>query len=1418
MKPNSKFLALILVVITALPLSSYAVDRTTPFSPGETIDPGAESVEPCGPTDANCFPSISTLSGLTINGNLGVTSTTTTQNLHVSGEGNVVGNFTAGNLLPGTPGSATPSVVKTTITSDDLGYGMGMAKGPDGLARIAYIDYNTYALKYVRCNDSDCSSPMITEVVPETYGSYPGSYIMALGSDGFARILYNDSSDGHLNMVRCLDEDCTTKNIDIIDSDNTNIPGYYGAQIVMGDDGFPRIVTADDNSEMVRFTLCSDEDCISPVSNDIETSYNYQGAAIAIGQDHLPRIVYMNYDDYFLKLARCTDAACSSPVITTINSSPYSGYYGVVVRIGSDGFARIAYADYGNGDLVHYLVCGDEDCSSPTITDLESSDENTSNGIGFDLRNGDLPSISYEAAYGETHLINCTTATCSAFNDVPVDTINMEAGGPVVIGNDNLPMMAYSDENTAIKFARLRNLSGTNIISGSALGTINNSFGEIYAKKLFIDGEEFANQWTASSTDLYRLIGNINIGKTFYGPNTAKLHLGDDNFTRNGPILSVSGYASNYSATTSIADIVGGWEHNSPTKNALLRVSAYDTINTTPALQILYNGNVGIGTSTPLSNLHVYNGSLLVGTDELNTSTAYGFKVNGNSNVFTEAYLNTQGTNLGFYTNPQAVSETGLLGIAYPMQSAGIITGVSTPLVLGTGLTERMRILGNGNVGIGTTTPAFKLSVAGDINLTGNLYQNGTLFSTSQWATLGSDLSYTSGNVAIGTTTSTEKLTVAGNIKISGSGNGLYFPDGTFLGSSAGAGSGLTSDGDLSFAADNDLDGNGKISLATNGTTHLTVLNNGNVGIGTTTPTEKLNVLGNILVTGGGNYMGVGDGIHGAILDRRFNLDDGTYVVAAAPAIGANSNAWGFNSSTGYNFAINSANALSIPSNGNVGIGTSTPNQKLSVYGNINLTNSSGADFGIRPGTDGDITGYITFRHGRVQAFNDDGGDASFSGGSLYIPAYGSTYSNELSSNGPGNNYIAGNLGIGTTTIPYKLTVDGTVGFNGNTSLLAVNANNGGSQRLYFNGLGSTGNAQSGSIFLQSYGGLGGEALTLSVSQGGGFSIYSHELLLGAPVIRRNGPLNIQSTGVSSSDGLTLGNGYDQLAGNFVTFKNGNASAAMVIDYQGSVGIATTTPWKTLSVNGGVALSGLTAAGGSDQFLCLSSNNEVTTGANCAGSSERFKHDIQTISDNLATVLKLRPVTFEYNDVPGERVGLIAEEVNQIDPRLVFYDEDGVTPRGVRYQDFAPILAGAIQDQQKEIAGLVSWLNATSTGDITKGEDNSLVGSLLDNLVTWLGDAENKITDLFAGRVHTQTLCVGTKENETCINKDELDNLLNQHTTVTTTTTNTETQSTEVAPQEPETSEQNIIPETNPVSEDLPPSTDGTASDTPTTN
>jgi len=90
-------------------------------------------------------------------------------------------------------------------------------------------------------------------------------------------------------------------------------------------------------------------------------------------------------------------------------------------------------------------------------------------------------------------------------------------------------------------------------------------------------------------------------------------------------------------------------------------------------------------------------------------------------------------------------------------------------------------------------------------------------------------------------------------------------------------------------------------------------------------------------------------------------------------------------------------------------------------------------------------------------------------------------------------------------------------------------------------------------------------------------------------------------------------------------------------------------------------------------------NITVDTTTTCLLSSARFKHDIRPLEDPLKIAMALKPVSYEYNEmIKGEQVGLVAEDVAAVDPRLVSTEADG-TPRAVRYQQLTAVLAGAIQ-------------------------------------------------------------------------------------------------------------------------------------------
>ncbi|HXK21815.1 MAG TPA: tail fiber domain-containing protein [Myxococcota bacterium] len=103
-----------------------------------------------------------------------------------------------------------------------------------------------------------------------------------------------------------------------------------------------------------------------------------------------------------------------------------------------------------------------------------------------------------------------------------------------------------------------------------------------------------------------------------------------------------------------------------------------------------------------------------------------------------------------------------------------------------------------------------------------------------------------------------------------------------------------------------------------------------------------------------------------------------------------------------------------------------------------------------------------------------------------------------------------------------------------------------------------------------------------------------------------------------------------------------------------------------------------------------------------ASSSRTVKKDIRDMGDTTARLLELRPVTFRYreqqptlpdgSDAPPE-YGLVAEEVAEVFPDLVVYDDEG-KPFTVKYHELAPMLLNEMKRQQREHAQEMATLTA----------------------------------------------------------------------------------------------------------------------------
>lgn len=98
----------------------------------------------------------------------------------------------------------------------------------------------------------------------------------------------------------------------------------------------------------------------------------------------------------------------------------------------------------------------------------------------------------------------------------------------------------------------------------------------------------------------------------------------------------------------------------------------------------------------------------------------------------------------------------------------------------------------------------------------------------------------------------------------------------------------------------------------------------------------------------------------------------------------------------------------------------------------------------------------------------------------------------------------------------------------------------------------------------------------------------------------------------------------------------------------------------------------------------------VDTTVACLASTRKIKKNIELLDTGLGIVMRLQPVAYDLKEErahEGRQVGLIAEEVAEVDKRLVAMDGEG-EPRAVRYQQLTAVLVKAIQEQQAQITEL----------------------------------------------------------------------------------------------------------------------------------
>ena len=622
--------------------------------------------------------------------------------------------------------------------------------------------------------------------------------------------------------------------------------------------------------------------------------------------------------------------------------------------------------------------------TSALNTELTSASFNTSNGVlTLTKQDGDTVTTDLDGRF----LLTETDPVFSAHAASGVTSTKITNWDTSY--NDKINAVSFSSSNNTLTLTQQDGSTLTTIINGSLTGG-----GETLAQTLAIGNTTGGNDISFGDNDKAKFGASDDLQIYHDGSNSYIKDGGTGNLRIIGDQVLIANASNNEFKAVFNSDGASELYHNGSKKIATTSTGIDVTGSVTnlnesagSVLNFQQGGSGKAWIANRSYGFHDGNGLAINTTDanpiRFSTNNAERMRIDSAGNVgigtTSPPYLLTTNYNANAtfsnaasdFTQMWQNSGTNGLGVALADDStARLVTNNGYALAFNNATSEAMRIDSSGNVGIGTTTPATALDIS-QSNARGAYLRSSTTGSrmhfldatTSSITTVGIGAEgnnlvlhgggaefmrvASSGKVGIGTTSPSEQLHIysAGHAKVEIEG-GTDEDASLLLTETGSTGFRLTYDGgDNKLLIGSQIGGNFSTKVAVD-------RDSGKVGIGTTSPATDLHVKNT-----GATQLLIESG----------ETSTGFLLFGDASDLNVGSVSYD-HSDNSMRFETSDSERMRINSSGNVGIGTTSPAEKLEVQGRVVINNSYGYRIGATSTGDahvGDLTntqGVLTLR------------------------------------------------------------------------------------------------------------------------------------------------------------------------------------------------------------------------------------------------------------------------------------------------------------------------------------------------------------------------------------------------------------------------------------------------------------------------